>query len=557
MKNILSFIIISLFACQLLAQVTDTTALESENVAVYKSYEAAVAQATQKSIDIVTPVHQIIKKNYSYKLNNKKSIDFERSNPVIRPLAYDNEGSTITDLKDATIYGAYGNLRTIKAGGAYQYYIEDWLDAGIKIDHFSNKAQTYVNKQIPSLMNTQGKIYASYFLSPKTKVGVEGNGRWNNRATQFLPTSELDTTNYNLPTNQIGAAVNFSHTSFETSGFAIRSRFAYDRMRRTLEYDNLYLNENKMSLDNNIYKKLGESMAAEVDVKYRNYISTVEANSNNNSVTNYDLIVRPRISYTSVNYTLSTGVEMIRTSGDNYLFPIANIKIPSIIAEIDLSIYTDTDYNRYSLHSLVEDNPFAILNTNETNAMYRRSINLQLDRSIIGAWNASIRFSYNDYQNDIQYINNGNPMAITPTTFDYTFIDRKEVSITPTVGIVDDLIDLNLSMTYNHFLGDNKDDLLYTPRINVDLSATEKLLNNKLFLSQSISYNSSFNGQYEIGDIIGKSGFADISGKIEFKVSRTFSVFVEGVNLLDSNYEQWHNVYNNGRQFWGGVKLRM
>jgi len=525
------------------AQLRDTSDLQADNVHVYKSYEAIVAQAKKKSINIdatTTPKRDL---NYSYNLKNKKDVDFERSSPMVQPLTYEVDGQIVKDVKDATAYLAYGNYNTVRAGAAYKYYIEDWMEAGFKVDHHS----THKNlAPLNNLNSTNGQLYLSYFLSPRTKLGIEGFGTRTNRSLD-APLQD-STITFELPYRSIGAALNLSHTSFEKLGISARTRISYDKLKHTdINQNAIY--EKQFDINTNIIKSFGESVNLEVDLNYTTFNLGQETPLKTN-----DLVLRPRINYSNTNFNLEGGIELIKTTNQNFIFPIARLDLFAIVQGIDISVFTDSEYYRTSMHHMSSMNPYMHIGSLDSQASYRRSYNLQIAKDF-SQLTPSLTVSYNDYVNDVFFTNRQLISDHTLSQFDVETYDRKEINIHPEVSYNQEFFQLNLGLDYKHFLSDSVD-VLYVPSLSVNFSASEKLFDNKLALTQLVQYSGTRQARGVDSELTTLNTFLDFGLRAEYRVSDTFSVFGEGFNLLDSETQVWNGVANYGRNFWGGLKVR-
>jgi len=168
---IISIVIIQLGSAQAQeASPQDSSSIATEKVEVIKNYEAIIQQAKEKEVGLNEKTKDPVVINYSYSIDNRAQLDFERPEEVVRPLTYKSDHID-KDVKDGSFYGGYGNFKTLSLGAAYHYYIEDWLEAGFSYDHLSadNTERSY-----QKFNTNRGKFYASYFLGKKTKAGVEG-----------------------------------------------------------------------------------------------------------------------------------------------------------------------------------------------------------------------------------------------------------------------------------------------------------------------------------------------------------------------------------------------
>mgnify|MGYP000149911101 CR=1 FL=1 len=520
----------------------DTTSIPSESVQVIKNYEAIISQAKKKEVPIKREEQTFSNIKYSYKLDNITSVDFERPEPKINVLGYQDKIKRKEDIKDGTVYGAYGNFSTIKAGGAYHYYIEDWIDLGFKIDHYSakNKDLAY-NKS----SQTNANVYVSYFLSEKNKIGLDFYGSRQRHYTDrsFLTeTPTTDSTLYVHPADMIGAKLNYAHTSFEKTGLAFRFRLSYDRLKD----NNGDYNENLLSSEVNIIKKINDDTNFEMPLVYNNYKPSIDFQDNLN-----DYSIRPTLNYKGLNFKLKAGLEYTKADTSSFIFPIIDATYPAAFAGIDLRFFTSSSFNRNSFHYVSEYFPYFISGQFNFTPNYLRSYNLNLIKPIN---NLAFGFNIalNSYTNELLVSTLGQDDAAYLTRN----IDRKEIRITPSVQFKTETVNAELNFNYNVFLNEDSLNILtYRPRFFVDLSASQNLFDNKLRLRQKLRYNSARKVLAETE--LSLDAFVDIALGIDYRINKSFSAFVDVTNLLGSEYTYWYNNPVYQQQVWVGIKLRI
>ncbi len=536
-------IIALLLSQSLIAQTTDTTSLTTENVKVIKNYEANIATAIQQEIQVDYKPQKTTTQNYRYTTDSEINLEYEPIDPNIRPKVYKSDEHVDRDIKDATVYGAYGIMNTIKAGGAYHYYIEDWIEAGVRVDHFSTRSP----EQIYNRANTYGQVYLSYYLSPRTKIGIEGNGDNLGREIDMAITDRYGKIKY----QRLGGALNFSHNSFEKSGFAFRSKLSMDRLQNN--YSNAITNpsENQLDLKSNLLKKINDNSNVEVDFGYYN---SSQANLvDNQSIT--DVTVRPRVSYKKSNLKIGIGAEYIGVGEDKFMFPLVDIQINQLFNNLGIRLYTESVYSRTNMHQIYQQNPYYIINETEVLPSYQRSYNLSIMYPYKN-WTPSITVSYNDYDNDVFYLNTSVFTYDTESMFMVHTLDRKEISITPSFTYQSESFGIDWRLDYRHFLDDQGDNLIYRPKLSSDLKMHQYVFDDKLRLTQMLSFVGERFSQSEDSLERRLEPFVDFGFKVDYMASDFFSVFAEGVNLLDQDYQYYYNIENLGRQVWGGITLR-
>jgi len=541
--NKISILLFSVIAFNTLNAQQDSTSISTENIEVIRNYEAIIQQAKRKKILVNKQGVNLPEINYTYNVNSSVDLDFERPEPVIRPKTFKLESKVNEDIKDGRLYGAYGNYSTLKFGGAYHYYIEDWVEAGVKFDHMSAKDN---NIAFQKYGDTDGELYLGYFLNDKTKATVElrgGNSKHHTPLTMFADSALQQ--NF----NKLGATLGLSHNSFENSGLSIRSKFSFDRINQTVDT----VSENRLRAELNLIKKINSEIAFELPVSY----TTTSFNANIDTTTNRynDIILSPFVRYNGKQFNLNAGVEFVFAGDGKFIFPIVNFEMENIYNELDLSLFTTSDYKRNNLFFLSEFVPYYLTQSTPLNPNYLRSYNLAFKYQY-GIATPALQVSYN------QYSGAANAVEIFAKSRQLIgAINRNEISLMPNINVKTELVDLDFTLRYNIFL-DKQDVLSFSniPELELSFNAKENLLNNKLTLTQNIRFSGSRDFIIDDGlvDIENPYGsYLDLSLGLEYKINKSVSVFGQGLNLLASNYQIWylHPVFE--RQFWGGIKVNL
>ena len=527
----------------------DTTAISSEKVEVIKSYQAAILQAKKKKIPVSRKEQTQTPIRYNYNVTTEKVIDFERPDPEIKALGYQGGPITNKDAKNGYIYGGYGNKASLNLGAAYHYYIEDWLDAGFKVDHFSAKDSVglFGSSQGPlaSYSNTEADAYLGYSLGTQTKIKLAGHSDFS-RHRDYI--SFFDDSLSIIPVNRYGVDLGFSHNVFEDSGFVLRLGVGYESSKNKLDD----FGDNGYKADINILKTISDKISVELPASYSRISPKDSLSEGLTSVG--DLQLSPSIRYKGENYRAKVGLEYITGDEVNYIFPIIDIELNQVVEKFDLRLYTCSDYRRNSLYELSDIHPYYNSFTTDYSGYYHRAYNMMVSR-MIGPLNTSLNFAYEIYDNDFNFVEN---LTRDVSRQNLEYVDREAFSIAPEIRYsLDDKVDIGLSGTYNIFLTDSLD-LFYKPTFTLGLHGKERLVNDKLELTQDLVYNSRRMVSQEIidGVLFDLDRFVDISLGVKYHISRTLSIYAKGTNLLGQEYFNWARQPLFRQQVWGGVKFR-
>lgn len=515
----------------------DTTSIGTESLEVIRNYEAIIQQAQRKKIEVEHESKEYSPIVYSYNINSEVNLDFERPQPVIRPKTFKVEDNYQSDIKDGRLYAGYGNYNTLALGGTYHYYIEDWIEAGIKIDHFSAKDK---NVDFQKYNDTKGNLYFGYLLSSKNKIKVNVFGGQDNH---FSPTDTQDTVSEisQQKINNIGGQLSFIHNSFDDTGIALRARGGYEIMNQVDNADN-----KRFKIEGNILKKISENLSFEIPLEFRS--NSFKVNEEEESISYSDFDLAPFLRHIGDNFRLKAGLQYIKADSQ-FIFPIFELEYPNILEQVTLKLFTDSKFKRNDIFHLGPLVPYYQAALSPLTPNFHRSINLALNRQLGFAF-GQLRFGYHIYDGDEFLIDRSVSNRIIASS-----LDRKDFQINPSIFIKNEKVNLNLDFVYNIFLGDNKDFLLYRPKYKLALSAEEWILNNKLRLTQDISFVGTRRHMHPSENTGELKSFIDVGLGLDYRISKTIGVFVKGSNLLASEYQVWfgHDVFE--RQVWGGLKF--
>lgn len=542
----------------------DTTGIPSENVEVIKRYQASILQSTRKDIHFEKKESTKAPINYSYNVSGEKVIDFERPSPEIRPLGYEGEPVDQQKLKNGYLYGAYGTHKTVSAGAAYHYFIEDWLNAGFKVDHFSARDDSLTvfnatNSEADLAMDyalTDVEAYVGYSLSSQSSVRLSGQANLSQRRTSPSPWfSRMDSIS-NIPVNKFGGEILFDHNTFEDNGFAFRLGGGYHIARHKVDEQD----DNRLDGRMNIFKNISPKLTAELPLNYVKSWGMLPENELIDKKTFNDFIIRPNFRYKGQNFLAKAGLEYITGDSVSYLFPIVDISLDRVVSIVNLRLYTESEYFRNSMYNLVEDSPYLVSNSADYSGSYFRSYNVQPSASYKDL-DFALNFSFRTYDNEANYLGlyfSGRYLA--------TYLDREEFQVKPSWSykLSDDVV-LGLSLEYNNFLSQ---DSLITNRPNwlTEFSGEQYLLDRKLKFTQNLKVlgkrkhldaGADF-GMEEIDASVQLPSFLDLAIGIRYTISDAFDVYVQGTNLLPTQgAELWRNYPIFERQVWAGLKLRI
>ncbi|MBT8230485.1 MAG: TonB-dependent receptor, partial [Bacteroidia bacterium] len=429
----------------------------------------------------------------------------------------------------------------INGGAAYHYYIEDWIEAGFKVDHFSAK-----NKDLAfqKFANTTSNLYAGYYFNPRTKIKLDLRGDFDRHYSDSLLVEDEFYTRQAY--NRTGANLGFAHTTFEELGLSLRVNAGYD-ITKQLDDD---VKEGKFSTGLNVFKKLSDNINLEIPIRFDNY----NFDPDTSSVTFNDLSVNPGIRFKGDSFSGKVSVLYVNGTDYSSWSPVIHIDVPALFYDIDLSLAVNAFYQRNSLSYISTVNPFVISNSISYTPSLSKSYVLKLKRKF-DRLSATIKFAYNDYDSVYNYRYNDPDQRFILQT-----INRSEINVAAKLSYsVSDNASVAATVLKRNFLDDIYPSYVpeWEARFNTSFQTTDQKLRAELELYLL--------GERPITDLedpftpeANLKAFPDLSLNAEYRINKHFGVFLKAVNLLDTaDAMLWYQRPVLGRQFWGGVRVNI
>jgi len=393
-------------------------------------------------------------------------------------------------------------------------------------------------------------MYLGYNLGTQTKLSLKGK-------SDFVLHNQvkIDEVEEDISYNKYGVDLGIAHNVFEDKSFVVRLGGAFDYAKHLLDDE---MNNKIFSGNLNVFKTFNDSWSLELPLEYRR----VEATRSNPliefvPIKRGDLIVEPNLRFKGQNYVAKAGVQYITGDSASYIFPILDVSLPSVVAGIDIRLYTASEYFRNSFYELSELNPYFIVTTADYSPSFARSYNIDISYPLKDL-NFCLGFSYSQFDNAVNF----HEVSLASRRGHASYLDRDQFSINPSISYnLNETVNVNLNGQYNFFLDESKSEFLtYVPKFALNLTSEQKLFDSKLILSQGLVYNSSreyFQPIFTIPKTLTVDSFWDLSFKATYRLSSSFELFAKGTNLLAAEYYVWHRQDVFQQQIWGGLKFRI
>lgn len=515
--------------------------LPSDQVEVVKNYEAIILQAIKKDIPVQQRdvEHQPI--SFFYTKKTPKLIEFDRPDPQIQALSYNVQNKRTTDIKDGNFYGSYGNLNTIAAGGAYHYYIEDWIEAGFKADHFSANDKSL---DFQKLSTTNADIYAGYYFTPRTKLKLGGHASFDRHRTDGPDI--IDSLFTEQKFDKFGGNLAFSHTSFEALGVVFRSYVSFDNLKQIDDE----VDQNTLSATASLLKTINNNLSIEIPFEYRrlNFTADVfEANVN-------DIQIKPRIRVKNEKYNGHLGIHYINGSNFSSILPNAQISIPELFAEIDLFLLVLSEFQRNELEALSDLNP------------YYHTLSTPLTPNLVKKYGLKFRRNF-----DKATITFKSALIHQDSMVNFHFVESSKRFQADHINLKTIQFDLGLAYQIN---SNNKvqvnvirrnflDEVIpyYLANWELEFSIQNATSDNKLITELGFNYLGK--RQFSESEVTGFEGlslkaFGDLWADIEYKLNPSIGLFAKASNILNTDGAAiWLGHPVLGPQVWGGLRFNL
>lgn len=450
-----------------------------------------------------------------------------------------------------------GNLKTIFGEAYFANGRDEALQIGGHLKHFS---------QSGSLQNqTQSRDEAGVF--GKSIIGdnnISGRINYSRQGTYFYGYNEEAPDNAFVPTKQHFNTIS-GEVELAKNYKDVENDFTYAVKLKAYAFSNAYkARESSVVISgflNQTVKQFYAGLSGSLDLA-----NPKDSLYNlNNSIAR----VNPYIKFQGTNYKIDAGVNIVKEFGDFnkfYIFPAAKLEVQVIPKYVRLFVEAKGDVNRSSLLDFSMANPFLGQNINIKNSVDQ----LDISAGLKGTLAPGLSFKAAVYRNSIKnmplmvsnFLAEGNKFTVVyddgkarvngfngeldfKATDDFNIFGRVEIK---DYQLASEQEPWNLPKflltagTAIHI--DSK--LTITGSLLIRGSTTDRL---------NVIVPSTNPGGTGVPSVVKQSikGFGDLSGGVEYKINRKFSVFAQANNVLSSSYQNWLYYPNYGFNIFGGI----
>ncbi len=521
----------------------------NEEIVVTSAYKPVLADAVKIRRNPNLDDRQDFKPSFSYTNLLDKRLD---NNTGIRPL----DAMQIPKTANDTLYNNYakagiGNLNTTFG----ELYLNNGRDQALQYGgfakHFSQQGNLPKQKASRQELGVFGK-------SVGENNSVSGHINYTRRNNYFYGFDQD-----NPPTNLIPGKQHFN---------TIEGEAEIAKNYKDVENDFVYAAKINGYIFNNAYKAKENNILISVSLNqtikqfYAGLNASLDAGSTKDSlynVSNNILRANPYLKLQGENYKIDAGVNLVSEFGSKSslrLFPAAKIEFQVIPKYVRIFGELRGDIDKTLLRNLTESNPFLDQNIDIRNSINRLTISAGLKGTIapgLGFKAAFIRqsitglplfvnnFNFSRGQNKFIVIYDGGKSTVTGFNGDLDFK-------------ASETLDIFGKLEYRKYS-------LATEAEAWNLPTTKFTAGTNIHLNKKININGSLLIRGETNDRIFTSAtafqvfslpaFADLSGGVDYKVSKRISVFVQANNLLSNKYQTYLYYPANGFNIFGGLSV--
>ncbi len=449
--------------------------------------------------------------------------------PVIKPLVFEEDDET-EDFKDGYVKLGYGNLNSPLVEAQVHYDIQDWLQTGINVRHYS--ARDSSEQVFRSFSKTLAEFYASYFVTDQTKVTADIHYQNDNRNYCCTGIKEFDL----QPTTQLdnyGLAIRLDHNSFSVKGFSTKQNIYVNRVNSKFNTES----EFQYGYSSSSNKTLGKKLIFNLPLGFDYYTSDLWTDDP------YQIQGRPNLFFKTDKYSIRAGAYL---ASNDSLFVRPHVEasylLPWYNLEASASYQANSSVN--SLHKFYGEMPyFNLLSDQQTSFAEQEEARLGVRYKTKRA-NIYLGGLYGNYVNQVLYnyeLQGQHDFQI----WDYDGFGLELIGRYDFVKI----LSIETSFKYQDFAQVADPEILlpenpyYIPQVQLGLRL-EQLLFEKLKLYQTLRYIGARGVNVRQDDtsiaILQIDAYTDIGAGLEYLHKNTIGIFAEANNLLNESYDHFY-----------------
>lgn len=510
-----------------------------DEVQVVKAFEATLKAARHTEVKPILPSLTRTEKEYNYNISIAK-LDIEYPDPIIKPLAMKSDPPFPVNKGFAKV--GYGNLKNPLVMLGYHESVEDSHDFSVLADYYSadNSNDNPFMKMSKLNMGLSGNVMVSDDIQFKLNINANNQKRYffhESLRDSIREESDLlrNINNVNVLLGIKNVLDNASNVKYE-----LLAGFNYSKIT------NNDANGLGLSLQLNSSKRFSKNIAFHLNAKGRFDKQNADFDSDL-----FTLHVTPYLQHTTSRTNINIGADFINDKNVSKPFPYVDIAIGIIGNNIQLIAGSFMTPYTYNLGNLSQQNPWINANIDSLSNNIRSEIYAGLKGE----------FAFISYEAKVGYRKNENQKYLNNQFDDISYFNQigDELETKFVNGNIDfaftDDISIGGKLALNIYDSENYDKAIHLPVSELGVSSTIRLLSDKLLIEPSFHFADAAYYLAENGDLIKLNRKAELNFEASYRITNNFSVWTQGINLLDKDYQRWYGYDNFGIHFAGGLSL--
>jgi hypothetical protein len=297
----------------------------------------------------------------------------------------------------------------------------------------------------------------------------------------------------------------------------------------------------------------------------------IHGDGRNLSDTRYIFNITPSYSFTSEKIDAELGVKYTGYKRDSNMktriYPAINVRFKLVDEFVPYAgVNGEMKMNDYK--SIASENPFIAPGMNmamkATDCFYAVSAGIRGNIENIIAYNIYGRYSELD---DFYFFVNsgqslpapavGEPLVALRNNFDVVYDDVRQLKVGAELKISAGRVEAMLSGAYYSYSLDVLEAAFHRPALvaglDIDIKATKTLTFN---INAHANSQTPYTYNVAHGEIDYNDAFIDLGAGVEYLFTRSFSIFLNANNLLNSRNEVWHGYKLPGTGLLGGITFK-
>ncbi len=519
----------------------------SEEIVVKTAYKPGLADAVKIRINPDLNDKTPFKAPLTYFPIDKRlelNTDIKRMDPMKRPAERDS------DLTNNYIKGGLGNLKTTYGEGYFNNGRDQALQVGGYLKHFAQEGSLLDQKSSKEQVGVFGKSIGEVnSLSGRIDYNYNSNYFYGFDPSHVRPANlQADKQHFSTIGAEGELAKNYED---------VDNDFTYALKLKGYSFSDAY-----QAKESNVV--LSGFLNETIHQFYVGLSGSIDLSTQKDSLYDYNnslIRLNPYIKFQGDNYKIDAGINIVDQFGYTsslHIFPAARLEYQVIPKYVRLFVEAKGDVNKSSLRDFYTTNPFLGQDVTIKNSVDQ----LDIAAGLKGTIAPGLSFKATIFRNKVK------DMPLFVSDFDFTkgynrfkiIYDDGSTRINGLTGELDykasEDVDIFGRLEYKDYQMATVSRPWNLPKYKIT-GGTVLHINDKIDVKGTLFIRSSTLDPYPA--VAGSpapsiiSSFVDLSGSVDYKVTKQISVFVNVNNLLDGTNQTWLYYPDYGFNIFGGV----